>query len=69
MGSHTFDAYNAMLDLFGPPPLLVNGTVLTLEHVMQRLEIIENKVAVVESIEIWIKRSTIKLPNMDLRLE
>ena len=42
MSSHTFDAYNAMLDLFGPPPLLVNGTILTLEHVMQRLEIIEN---------------------------
>ena len=51
LSSHTFDAYNVMLDLFGPPPLLVNGTVLTLEHVMQRLEIIENKVATVESIE------------------
>ena len=45
MSSHAFDAYNAMLDLFGPPPLLVNGTVLTLEHVMQRLEIIEKKIA------------------------
>ena len=41
MGSHTFDSYNAMMDLFGSPPLLVNGTILTLEHVMQRLEIIE----------------------------
>ena len=51
MSSHMFDAYNAMLDLFGPPPLLVNGTVLTLEHVMQRLEIIENKVATIELIE------------------
>ena len=50
MGSHTFDSYNAMLDLFGSPPLLVNGTMLTLEHVMQRLEIIENKVATTESI-------------------
>ena len=48
MGSHTFDSYNAMIDLFGPPPLVVNGTILTLEHVMQRLEIIENKVATVE---------------------
>ena len=37
-----------MLDLFGPPPLLVNGTILTLEHVMQRLEIIENKIATIE---------------------
>ena len=51
LGSHTFDSYNAMIDLFGSPPLLVNGTVLTLEHVMQRLEIIENKVATVELIE------------------
>ena len=40
-----------MIDLFGSPPLLVNGTMLTLEHVMQRLEIIENKVATTELIE------------------
>ena len=48
LGSHTFDSYNAMIDLFGSAPLLVNGTMLTLEHVMQRLEIIENKVATIE---------------------
>ena len=40
-----------MLDLFGPPPLLVNGTILTLVHVMQWLETIENKIATVELIE------------------
>ena len=40
-----------MIDLLGPPPLLVNGTILTLEHVMQRLGIIENKIATVELIE------------------
>ena len=34
LGSHTFDSYNAMIDLFGSPHLLVNGTMLTLEHVM-----------------------------------
>src|SRR3989337_1350142 len=51
LGSHTFDSYNAMIDLFGSPPLLVNGTTLTLEHVMQRLEIIDNKVANIELIE------------------
>ena len=27
LGSHTFDSYNAMIDLLGPPPLLVNGTI------------------------------------------
>ena len=41
LGSHTFYSYNAMIDLLGPPPLLVNGTILTLEHGMQRLEIIK----------------------------
>ena len=51
LGSHTFDCYNAMIDLLGPPPLLVNGTILTLEHVMQRLDIIENKIATIELIE------------------
>ena len=56
LSSHTFDAYNAILDLFGPPPLLVNGTVLNLEHVMQRLEIIENKIATVELIENLYKK-------------
>ena len=40
-----------MIDLLGPPPLLVNGTILTLEHVMQRLKIIKNKVATLELIE------------------
>ena len=30
---------------------MINGTVLTLEHVMQRLNIIENKIATVELIE------------------
>ena len=51
LSSHTFDAYNVMLDLFAPPPLLVNGTILTLEHIIQRLDIIENKIATVELIE------------------
>ena len=68
LDSHTFDAYNAMLDFFGSPPLLVNGTMLTLEHVMQRLEIIENKISTIEIIKNLDKRSTTKLPNMDLRL-
>ena len=40
-----------MIDLLGPPPLLVNGTILTLEHVMQRLDIIQNKIATIELIK------------------
>ena len=51
LGSHTFDSYNAMIYLFGTPALLVNGTIFSLESVMQRDEIIENKVATVELIE------------------
>ncbi|KAE8814998.1 Far1 [Hordeum vulgare] len=35
----------------GSPPLMVNGTTLTLEHVMRRLDVIENKVATIELIE------------------
>ena len=51
MGSHTVDSYRAIINLVGSPPLMVNGTILTLEHVMQRLDAIENKIATVELIE------------------
>ena len=39
------------IDLLGPPPLLINVIVLILEHVMQRLDNIENKIATIELIE------------------
>ncbi|KAE8814729.1 Far1 [Hordeum vulgare] len=51
LGSHTVDSYKAIINLVGSPPLMVNGTILTLEHVMQRLDAIENKIATVELIE------------------
>ncbi|KAE8797896.1 Far1 [Hordeum vulgare] len=51
LGSHTVDSYGANMNLVGSPPLMVNGTTLTLEHVMQRLDAIENKIATVELIE------------------
>ncbi|KAE8795676.1 Far1 [Hordeum vulgare] len=51
LGSHTVDSYRAIINLVGSPPLTVNGTILTLEHVMQRLDAIENKIARVELIE------------------
>ncbi|KAE8799198.1 Far1 [Hordeum vulgare] len=50
-GSHTVDSYGAIMNLVGSPPLMVNGTTLTLEHAMQRLDAIENKIATVELIE------------------
>ena len=51
LANNTFDSYNAMTNLVGSPPLMVNETILTLEHVMRRLDIIENKVATIELIE------------------
>ncbi|KAE8775806.1 Far1 [Hordeum vulgare] len=51
LGSHTVDSYRAIINLVGSPPLMVNGTILTLEHVMQRLDAIVNKIAIVELIE------------------
>ncbi|KAE8819151.1 Far1 [Hordeum vulgare] len=51
LGSHTVDSYRSIIHLVGSPPLMVNGTILTLEHVMQRLDAIENKIATVELIE------------------
>ncbi|KAE8819210.1 Far1 [Hordeum vulgare] len=51
LGTHTVDSYRAIMNLVGSPPLMVNGTILTLEHVMQRLDAIENKIATVELIE------------------
>ncbi|KAE8783952.1 Far1 [Hordeum vulgare] len=51
LGSHIVDSYGAIMNLVGSPPLMVNGTTLTLEHVMQRLDAIENKIATVELIE------------------
>ncbi|KAE8806332.1 Far1 [Hordeum vulgare] len=51
LGSHTVDSYGAIMNLLGSPPLMVNATTLTMEHVMQRLDAIENKIATIELIE------------------
>ena len=40
----TLDAFSAMGNLLGSPPLMINGTTLTLKHVMVRLDAIENKI-------------------------
>ena len=37
------DAFNAMGNLAGSPPITINETILTLEHVMQMLDAIEIK--------------------------
>ena len=45
------DAFNAMGNLVGSPPLMINETTLTLEHVMERLDAIEKKMLTEEHIE------------------
>ena len=45
------DAFNAIGNLVGSPPLMVNETTLTLEHVMKRLDAIEKKIITGEYIE------------------
>ena len=45
------NAFNAMGNLVGLPPIMINEITLTLEHVMQRLDIIENKISTVEHVE------------------
>ena len=50
------DAFNAMGNLVGSPPITINETILTLEHVMQKLNAIENKMLTEENIEKLDKR-------------
>ena len=54
--SPPFDALNAMGNLVGSPPLMVNETILTLEHVMERLDTIEKKVLTEDHMEIIHKK-------------
>jgi hypothetical protein len=51
LNSHPMDAFNAMGNLVGSPPITTNETALTLKHVMQRLEAIENKISTIEHLE------------------
>ena len=47
----SLNAFNAMGNLVGSPPLMINETTLTLEHVMERLDAIEKKMLTVEHTE------------------
>ena len=64
--SHTSDAFKAKENLVGSPHIIINETTLTLDHVMQRLEIIENKMATKEQIE-ELDKFIIILLNLDQR--
>ena len=58
-----------MGNLVGSPPLMINETTLTLEHVMERLDAIEKKMLTEEHIEIWIKGCIILLLKLDQKRE
>ena len=62
---HTLDAYNAIENLVGTPPLIINETNLTLEHVMQRLDAIEKKMTTNEQIEELDKKLHNHITNLD----
>jgi hypothetical protein len=57
------DAFNALGNILGSPPLMINGTILTLEHVMQRLDSIETNMITLEQIE----RLDTKMQNLSNR--
>ena len=54
--SPPFDALNAMGNLVGSPPLMVNETILTLDHVRERLDAIEKKMLTEDHMEIIHKK-------------
>ena len=54
--SPPFDALNAMGNLVGSPPLIVNEKKLTLEHIMERLDAIEKKMLTEDHMEIIHKK-------------
>ena len=51
----SLDAFNALGNLVGSPPLMINETPLTLEHVMERLDAIEKKMLTKDHMEILDK--------------
>src|SRR3989337_1167084 len=51
LSSHPMDSFSAMGNLVGSPPITINEIVLTLEHVMQRLDAIEQKMPTIQHIE------------------
>lgn len=52
----SLDSFNALGDLTGSPPLMINETTLTLEHVMERLYAIEKKMLTEDHMEIIDKK-------------
>ena len=45
------DAFNTLENLVGSPPLVISETIMTLEHVLERLDAIEKKMLTAEHVE------------------
>ena len=52
----SLDDFHAMGNLVASPPLMINETTLTLEHVMERLDAIEKKMLIEDHMEIIDKK-------------
>ena len=52
----SLDAFNAIRNLVGSPPLIINETTLTIEHVEERLDAIEKKMLTEDHMEILDKK-------------
>ena len=56
LSSHPMDAFNAIGNFVGSPPITINETTLSFEHVVRRLEAVENKMPTIEHIDNLDKR-------------
>lgn len=56
LGSNTLDAFNAVECLVESPPVKTNELEITLEHLMQILDIHDNKISCVERLEEYDKK-------------
>ena len=63
------DAFNALGNLVGSPPLVINETILTLEHVMERLDAIEKKMLTQNILKIWIEKCKVMLLKLGQKWE
>ena len=65
----TLNAFNALGNLVGSPPLVINKTILTLEHVMERLYAIEKKMLTIEHIENLDRKCKVMLLKLGQKWE
>ena len=63
------NAFNALGNLVGSPPLMINETILSLDHVMERLDGIEKKMLTVEHIENLDKKCKVMLLRLGQKRE